>query len=963
MGPTDEVQWQQRWAESGLARARRIPGQRKFYALWTYPGTSGFLHVGHLRGVTFADVLHRYHRMLGEQVFLPMGTHASGLPAVTFAQKVANRDPPTLRRLKENGVSDAQLPALADPESAARFLGETYLAVFRRLGVLFDESSYVTTIDPDYRAFIRWQFNRLRATGALGQAPYFASYCPVCGPVSVDASETDLTSGGDAEVIRYSTVPFPLDDGRILLAATLRAETIYGVTNVWIHPTQSLVVWHHGTSAFVVGRTGGERLVEQHGGHLGHEVRPEELLGRSVRVPFTGATVPVLSSVLVDPLRGTGVVMSVPAHAPADWVGLAALSVEDRARVPALPEIIFIPPEESLAPSERKLLDGSGVPAERAVRALEVAGLDDRAHLDEATERLYRVELVHGRMLVPALGPIPVSEARERMDTTLEAAGTGFALREFSKPVVCRNGHAVVIRRVPDQWFLKYGETSWKERTHAALRELTVVPEQYGRELPSIIDWYEDRPCTRKGRWLGTPFPLDPSWIIEPIADSTFYPAYFPVRRFVRDGRLPVEHLTDALFDYVFLGEGPGETAVDRALQEEIRSEFTYWYPLDVNIGGKDHKRVHFPVFLFTHARLLPSELAPRGILMHGWVVSPEGGKISKKDTGVKGGHIPSTREAFDRWGADGLRLWYVVSASGEQDFEWDPDAVDQAMTRTEELGRFIRECLAEGGGGPPELEAWLEDALHRLAGEYHDCFQRMDLRGAAQLVFYALPATLRRYLARGGQPGTVVQRAAEAWIRLAAPITPHLSEELGHERFGSLVASQPMPEARQFRPDEVSRAREAFLEGVEDDLQSVLKPALSRGEPPRGVAFYVAAPWKRMVDEWMRTSQRSGGDLVKEVMTRAGERPELSSARGEIAAYVGRVGPAIRGEPAPGQVTVDEVAALRAAEGYLVRRFQFPEIAVHREEDAEPYDPLNRRQRARPGRPAFYLIGRVASR
>ncbi|MCI4346915.1 MAG: class I tRNA ligase family protein, partial [Thermoplasmata archaeon] len=399
MEPEREKHWQEVWRAAGLSRAVRVPRRAKFYAVHTYPGTSGLLHLGHLRGLVLTDALLRYHRMMGRQVFFPEGTHASGLPAVTFAQKVKQRDTALVQSLMAHGVPEAELAPLEEPEEAARFLGQSYLEVHRRMGFLVDESAHVTTIDEDYRAFIRWQFGALAARGALREGPYLASVCPVCGPVSVDPSETDLASGGDAEAVRYTAIPFPLEDGGELLAATLRPETVYGVTNLWIPPREPLVVWHHGPRNFLVSRDAGGRLVEQHGGHVGREVPTTELVGRTVKVPFTNLEVPVLASRVVDPNRGTGVVMSVPAHAPADWLALEELTEEERRRIPSVREIIFVAEEAGLTDSERRLRVGTGVPAERAARATGAHRLDDRAALDEATERLYRLELTRGRML------------------------------------------------------------------------------------------------------------------------------------------------------------------------------------------------------------------------------------------------------------------------------------------------------------------------------------------------------------------------------------------------------------------------------------------------------------------------------------------------------------------------------------------------------------------------------------
>lgn len=953
--------WQAEWKRAGLTTARRVPGQEKFYALVAYPGSSGFLHLGHLRGLAYADALHRFHRMRGRQVFFPTGTHASGLPSVTFAQKVANRDATVVAQLRLEEVPESDWPRLEDPAYAARFLGQSYLRLFRRLGLLIDESAYVTTIDEDYQAFIRWQFGRLDRAGALVQAPYFASVCPVCGPVSVDPSETDLSRGGEAEWVQYTVVPFRLDDGRILLAATLRPETVFGVTNIWIHPNQPLVVWHQGEQAYLVSRAGGELLVEQHGGKLGHEVPVDHVLGQTVEVPLAHGKVPVLASLLVDPTVGTGVVMSVPAHAPVDWLALKELPAELRNQAGPPKSIVSVDPDE-LTVSESELLKGEGLPAERAVRATRATSLKDAEAVDRATERLYRLELVRGRMAVAPFEGLPVAEARLQTAQRLQEVGGGFLLYQFSEPVVCRNGHAVVIRRVPDQWFLHYSDAAWKRETEELIRRMEVQPTEYAAELRDILSWFQDRPCTRKGRWLGTPFPRDPEWIIEPIADSTFYPAYFVVRRFVSSGRIPPSSLTPAFFDYVFLGEGAGEPSVDRSLQDEVRAEFTYWYPLDINVGGKEHKRVHFPVFLYTHALLLPPALQPRGLFVYWWLTSQGGAKVSKKDIGSKGGAIPPIGQALEEYGADALRLFHAFSASPFQDIEWDPALLTQSADRLVEVERVAREVLSSGEGASPELDAWLFDAVRTLIERSTDSLERMDFRQFAQMVYADFPARLRRYITRGGRPGPATQHVGRIWLRLLSPLTPHLAEELGEGRFRGLVAEQPFPREEEVPGDPLARYSEAYLERVEEDLRSVLRASEARGQVPAEVTFFVAASWKRELERWLREAGPSAPpDLPRSLLERARGHPELAAYASQIPEYVKRVLPQLRSDPPPPPDQFDEAGLLRGAAGFLARRFGFDQVGVFLEAEAEFHDPKNRRQRARPGRPAFFLTERIA--
>ena len=953
--------WQEAWRRAGIATGSRDPARGKFYALNAYPGASGFLHVGHLRGLLYTDALHRYHRMLGESVLFPFGLHASGLPAVTFAQRVENGDPAILQQLADAGVPAEEKSRLEDPEYAARYLGESYRSVLRSIGVLVDETTYLTTIDDDYRAFIRWQIRALERYGVVVRGTYYASVCPVCGPVAVDPSETDLSAGGDAELLRYATVPFALDDGRVLLAATLRPETVYGVTNLWLAPGETLVVWHEGDRSYLVARPGAERLVDQHGGRIGHEVPASELLGRDVTVPLRGTKVPILESSLVDPRVGTGVVMSVPAHAPADTAAVRQLDAALRDRLEKPPVLLEIPDHVTLTASETALLAGDGTPAERALRATGATDLTDLAAVQEATERLYRLEFSRGEMTVPDLAGVRVRDARTQVAEGLAREGPMFELQEFSKPVICRNGHAVVIRKVPDQWFLAYGDPDWKELTRQAVSRLVTWPSDYGRELPSILEWYDDRPCTRKGRWLGTPFPLDPEWMIEPIADSTFYMAYYIVRRFVTTGRLTLPQLTNAFFDFVFLGEGDGEPTLDRKLQKEVRAEFLYWYPVDFNLGGKEHKRVHFPVFLYTHARLLPPDLQPRGIYVNGWITGPSGEKVSKKEVSSKGGRIPPIGIALETWGADALRLFYAIAASPAMDVAWDPSLVDSAAGRISEVERMVREARGDSDG-PPELDAWLFSAFHRTVGEVRAGYDATDLRSAAELTFVGVPTLLRRYYARGGIPGKATARVANAWVRLLSPLTPHLAEELGAGSFPGLVAVERFPDVDDFPRSEEADAHEAFLDRVEEDLRAVLRPAQERGEAPvEEVVFYVAEAWKATVERWVREAvERGETPNVRDTMARVPSDPAVEAHRAEVAKYVQRVAPLVRSEPPPSDRPVHEEAALRGAEGYFVRRLGFGSVRVVRESEAGELDPLGRRDRARPGRPAFYLRRRA---
>ena len=249
---------------------------------------------------------------------------------------------------------------------------------------------------------------------------------------------------------------------------------------------------------------------------------------------------------------------------------------------------------------------------------------------------------------------------------------------------------------------------------------------------------------------------------------------------------------------------------------------------------------------------------------------------------------------------------------------------------------------------------------MHEVVVEVHSAFPGYRFRDAAEAIYATIPSIVRRYFQRGGEPGAALRTAGEAWIRLMSPITPHLAEELGEGHDSGLVASRPLPEAGEFEFFPEAIASEALIDLVEEDLRSVLKAAAARSSKPDDVAFFVAAPWKATIESWLRErSGPSGGPPpVREIMDRASRHPELSAFRSEIAKYVIRVEPLLRSEGPPVPSPPDELGVLRASEGYLIRRFGFKTVSVYRESEAAEHDPLGRRDRARPGRPAFYLFG-----
>jgi leucyl-tRNA synthetase len=911
-----ERKWQQRWAEAKLFEPSPDAARRKFMIIFAYPGMSGFLHVGHMRSYSYPDVIARYMRMRGCNVFFPAGFHASGLPAVGFAKRVARGE--FKDYLDEHGVDGATAERLKDPRYVVEYFTSQYWKEWDRFGISLDRRSTCTTIDPGYNRFIQWQMRKLKEKDLFITKPHFAPFCPSCGPVAVDAAETDLLRGGRAETVEYTVIKFPLDgSGEKLLCATLRPETVYGVTNIWVSPTAAYVRARDRKTGelLVAARAAIDRLRYQ-GNDLADEgsIAGSDLLSRKASSPATKATFPIFAASFVEEDRGTGIVMSVPAHAPFD---LAAL--DDMKRRGEAAGIEPVPLIEVPGYSE--------VPARDAIAKRGVKSQGDREALEDATQEIYKTEFHTGKLraIYGDLAGLPASKGKEKVIERLNAGGHVLELREFSEEVVCRSGDRVEIRIVPEQWFIRYSDAALTEEAKKWAREsMTIHPKQYHDEIPGVLDWFGDRACVRQGSWLGTEFPFKVGWIVEPISDSTLYPAYYIVSRYLNEGKLRPEHLVDGFFDHVFAVRNDEGGAIAGGAPADVvrsaRADFLHWYPPDLNCGGKEHKTVHFPPFIMNHLAILKKEHWPRGIFVNWWVQGAAGEKISKS----KGG-AGSIVAAADRYGADAIRLYYCHVGSPAADIEWSSEAVANYRRKLEAMYQLLV-------APPREIDAEITGAQERLnlserTAAYLEAMDARDLREAANIAFYEVHNDLRRYLDRGGSP-VPPARFFREWIPLLAPFAPHLADETWESRSGKgFVSTSLIPEPAP--ADARILLEEEYHDLLAADVQAILERVKST---PSSITLFLAEDWKRHAFAALLAGKQMG-DVIKATLPVA--KAGLTGAERDVPDFVKKMAEEVRGsgDSLRRLAALDEPAAAAALREDLEKRFS---AAVHLKTGAE---------------------------
>jgi len=931
---TVEKKWQKKWFNAKIHIANKKK-QKKFFIHFAYPGVSGYLHVGHMRGFTYCDIIARYKRMRGYDALFPAGFHASGIPSVGFAKKIERNDKETIDLLKKNGCTDDFIKKLTDPVEVVNYFSKVYVDDYwKRFGFLIDYTRLMNTISAGYNKFISWQFHKLNEKKLLIQKPHFAPYCPNCGPVAVDKSETDVLRGGSSEILEFIIIKFTLPDGTILPAATLRPETIFGVTNMWVNPKVDYQKVKVNNEILICSKECAEKLSYQFENvEILHEKVPgKKLVGKKCVVPEINREVPIFSGVFADPAIATGIVMSVPAHAPYDWVAL----VESKQPIQPI-----------------KIIDAKGFednPAKEACDQLKITSQTQTDKLDEATDLVYKKEF-HTGVLNEKCGSysgIKISEIKDTIKNDLIAKNLAATMREFSEEVICRCKEKVVIKKIPDQWFIKYSDETLTQESKDYAETMNIYPLEYKDEMPKILDWFDDRAVIRKGSWLGTEFPFKKDWIIEPISDSTLYPAYYLFSNYVNQKKLSVEEMTMEFFDYIFLDIGTPKNAVWR----QIKSDFDYWYPVDINLGGKEHKTVHFPVYIMNHVAIMPKEKCPRGLFVHWWVTQKGKEKISKS----KGGAEPIL-EAATTYGVDAMRLYYAHVGSPFVDVEWDPEIVTKYKNRIVNIYKIILELSEKEEHINKHLDNWLTSILNRRIKKIVDAFENFDLRVVSNEIFFECQRDIQWYLKRGGANKTLIHKFVDTWITLITPVTPHLAEELW-QTLGktAFVSNESYPQFHLKEIHEQDEVGEYLLSEIIDDTNEILKVTKIS---PKKICIYIAPAWKqelfRKALELHAENKLDVGILMKQAMS----DPQLKAIAKNVSQFAGNLPGEVKRLSETDRkrylVDVKEKDYLDDSKAYLEDVFSC-DIEIYSADEKDIYDPAKKSTFAIPLRPAIYI-------
>lgn len=928
--------WQQRWNEAGVFNADPDPSRPKFFLTFPYPYVNGSVHMGHGYSILKVDFLARLKRMQGYNVLFPQGFHATGEPIVGMAKRLREDDPIQQKILRTFGVKENDFEKFYDPRHIVNFFVELMTKDMKDIGLAIDwRRKFITTpITPVYSKFVEWQYLTLKELGYVKLGSHPVIWCPK------DQSPTgdhDRLFGDGVSIAEYVLLKFPYDD-KFFLPATLRPETTYGVTNVFLHPDAEYVTAEVDGEKWIVSREAIVKLQDQeHVVKVLSEHSAREFFGKYCKNPLTGKDVIILPATFVVAEWGVGVVMSVPAHAPIDWIALENL----KEQAEELEQDYGISNETILNIKPISLISLEDYGEFPAGEIIEKMGIKDQndPQVEKATKVIYRAEFHTGicKEITGKYKGRMVKELKDELIEDFQQQGIATLLYEPADEVVCRCGTRNHVKVLNEQWFLDYGDHSWKQAVHQEIEGMTFFPPAVEESFRFTVDWLKAKACTRKSG-LGTPLPWDSEWIVETLSDSTIYMAYYTISKYVNEGKIKEENAIPKLFDYLFRGLGTledvsGVSKLPKKLILDLKEEFSYWYPMDIRSSGKDLIHNHLTFCLFQHQAIFSPENRPRMMSVNGHM-TVSGQKMSKSR-----GVLTPLSDAVALYSADLARIGLLGAGEGLDDATFIEEDINSYKRWLEHFKAYYEEKQTFDETLP--IDRWLVSRMQAHIRSSTQMGEAMQTRSYIQRVLFGVMNDLRHYRRRSSKIGPGFTLSVRQTLLLLTPVIPHFCEELWSSTHDSFVIDQTFPIVDESLIDRDTEAREEYLSDLIKDISNIQK-ATKIAKITR-IEITITPEWKKTIlDEYLVNKEK----LIPRIM----QNPEIKQFGKKAITYAQKLLKS-KEQISQGLLREDEFNVVSSSKEFIQATNRAKVSVKYAENSQSP-----KRDLAEPLRPAIYI-------
>jgi len=748
-----EKKWQAKWEADKLYRAVIDETRPKHYALTMLPYPSGDLHIGHWFSMIPPDARARFKRMQGYNVMFPMGFDAFGLNAENAA------------------IKDGIHPMKRTFQNIERMRRQ-----MRSMGTMFDWEREAVSADPEYYKWTQWFFIQLFKHGLAYQKMAAVDWCPkdnttlareqvvgenrVCERCGTPVIKKELeqwffkaTNYAD-ELLHFDEIDWPervktlqtnwigrsegasvifkTEYGEPIEIFTTRPDTLWGATFMVFSPEHPLV--DKITTPEHKGEVEAYKQQAARQSDIEREAVDKEKTG-----VFTGAyainpandeRIPIWIADYVLMSYGTGAIMAVPAHDERDFAF---------ARKYELPIIPVIQP----------------------------VGSDGRPTVPELNGDTMEAAHEHEGIMINS-GPFNGTRAtndKGRKNPAIKAVIEWLEEKGIGKRAVNYRYRDWLISRqrywgapIPMVYCEKHG---WNP----------VPDDQLPVTLPDDVEW---KPTGE------SPLKLHPTW-----KDTTCPICGEPA---TRETDTMDTFMCSSWYHLRYLSPHYDKGPFDEA-------EYNYWMPVDTYTGGIEHATMHLLYTRFFHKALRDMGITEGNEPMmqlrnQGMVLAEDHSKMSKSR-----GNVVAPDDLVNKYGADTVRAYLMFFARWEMGAPWD----SQGIEGTARWLRRVWTLFTDESRGEPSSEMKVADStqaarpydgrhlrrrvhqtLRRVTSDFENFEFNTIISGLMELLNEMYKA---REVGAVGTPEW--NEATEIYLKMLAPVAPHIAEELWTNQLG----------------------------------------------------------------------------------------------------------------------------------------------------------------------------------